>query len=154
MRPIGVNGPVPTLPPKQPRFDALPDDPTKAQEAEYLAAFVAQLPRMSYLRAYMSDAVECATDAMRGDMSIDLMSELRRRRNDLQEVVISKEKEIKALYERRSKLLAEIESIERRALRAHNYANDTAKALETCLRDFVQVTAAAKEVVRDIQQPK
>ncbi len=128
------------------------EDPTKEQESAHLAAFIAQLPRYSYLRAYLSDAVEVASDSMRGDMSIDLMSELRRRRNELLIDITRYEDVLKNVLAKRDVAARQFETFTHRAAQAANYAKDAANALATCQRDFIRVTESAQAMRESIEK--
>ncbi len=111
-------------------MNPLPQNPTKAQEIEHFRAFVAQLPRASYLRSILADAPECVSQMIANDFAFPLIAELRKAETEAAQLA----DRLKTLQARADYLKNEAQEAERRTAKARDELADIRRAAASLAR--------------------
>jgi hypothetical protein len=119
---------------KAPFLEALPDTASKAEEIAHWQTFLGQLPPCSYLALYLNGSTPMIEDAMRNDLSTDLIPALRRARAEAQEDVREVREQLRQLHEQRDSLQREIAGLKRDAVRLRDSFEEARSAARILLR--------------------
>ena len=123
------------------------DNGTKADELAHWRAFLATLPECSYLAMYLHGSEAMLEDAMRLDMSTELIPALRRARCEAQEAVREVLAQKAKLQTDVAELRGEVSVLRRVAVTIRDDAADAKRAIASLLRDAENLHARAVNAV-------
>jgi septal ring factor EnvC (AmiA/AmiB activator) len=119
---------------KSPFLGALPETASKADELAHWQTFLGQLPPCSYLALYLNGSTPILEDAMRNDMSTELIPALRRARAEAQEDVREVKEQLRQHRDERETLQREIAGLKRDAVRLRDSFEEARSAARVLLR--------------------
>jgi hypothetical protein len=115
-------------------LESLTDNPSKADELAHWQTFLGQLPPCSYLALYLDGSTPILDEAMRNDMSTELIPALRRARGEAQEAVREVREQLRQLRDERDALQRELLGLRRDAVRLRDSFEEARSAARILLR--------------------